>query len=298
MVKFLAWGMTGTLALADQRGEADAFEVLEQWITRIDATCNRFRKDSELSVINRSAGGSYRVSRTLETSLIAARRASDATGGLCDPTILPALETLGYDRDFSELADGVGDGPSPTPAPGPDGWHIDVERHLLVTSEGTRLDLGASVKSWLADVVVAELAGETGALVEIGGDLATRGEGPMGPWRVGVAERLEIRGNEPTIVPSDGGVATSSTTERSWRRGSTMVNHIIDPRTGRSADGPIVTATVVASDCVTANALATASLLWGEGAATKIQEAGASARLVARDGSVRIVGAWPGDESP
>ena len=81
-----------------------------------------------------------------------------------------------------------------------------------------------------------------------------------------------------------------------WRVGQRTANHIIDPRTGRCASGTYATATVSASDCVTANAFATAALLWDEDATYHIAQAGWSARLVRSDGSLEFVGGWPDDE--
>ena len=84
---------------------------------------------------------------------------------------------------------------------------------------------------------------------------------------------------------------------RTWRRGARVVGHIIDPRTGASADSPFAAVTVIDVDCVSANAFATAAHLWGEDAAWHIAQAGRSARLVRHDGGVELVGAWPREEA-
>jgi len=288
----MAWGMTGTLATEDPDFEHDAFDVLEHWIGEIDATCNRFRPDSELSRAN-DRGGMIDVSPTLERALVAARSASDLTDALCDPTVLGALESLGYDRDYAELAGGSSRTDEPRPSPGPSAWSIDAEGHRLWLAPGTRLDLGASAKALLADIVAGELRSRGGALVEVGGDVALDGRGPDGPWVIGISASLEIHGDEPRITLERGGVATSSIATRAWRRGDEMVNHIVDPRSGRCANGLFETATVAAQDCVSANALATAALLWDEDAGERIASAGGSGRLIRRGGEVSFVGGWP-----
>ena len=94
---------------------------------------------------------------------------------------------------------------------------------------------------------------------------------------------------------SSGGIATSSLRARSWKVNSETANHIIDPRTGSYARGPYSTATVSAPDCVTANAFATAALLWGEDAGYHIAQSGWSARLVRNNGTVEFIGGWPED---
>jgi thiamine biosynthesis lipoprotein len=103
-------------------------------------------------------------------------------------------------------------------------------------------------------------------------------------------------GHEPKVCLEHGGIATSSTTTRTWRIGNQLANHIVDPRTGSFATGTYAVATVSAESCLTANAFATAALLWGEDAGYHIAQAGWSARLVRRDGIVEFVGGWPPED--
>jgi thiamine biosynthesis lipoprotein len=231
----------------------------------------------------------------LESALIAALHAAKVTGDLVDPTILPALMALGYDRDFDELADDVPER-APVPSLGPSSIHLDLDAHTVRLDPSCQLDLGASAKALVVDLVADDVAPGGGVVVELGGDVAVRGEGPQGPWAIGVSDSLVLTGHEPRITLRHGGVATSSNATRVWRVGQRTANHIIDPRTGRCASGTYATATVSASDCVTANAFATAALLWDEDATYHIAQAGWSARLVRSDGSLEYVGGWPDDE--
>jgi thiamine biosynthesis lipoprotein len=295
-MNFEIWGLTGSLSTEREDQMADATERLWARLESFDVACNRFRDDSELSRLNARPGEEVAISETLELALTAALRAAEVTGGLCDPTVLSSLLALGYDRDFDELVKGV-DVPATTPvAPlGPSAIHLDVEHHTVVIDAPCQLDLGASAKALVVDLVAADVATSGGVVVELGGDVAVRGNGPQGPWAIGVSDTLTITGREPRISLRHGGVATSSTTSRTWRLGDRVVNHIIDPRTGSFADGPYATASVTASDCVLANAFATAALLWNEEAAYHIAQAGWSARLVRTNGTVEFVGGWPED---
>jgi thiamine biosynthesis lipoprotein len=263
----------------------------------VDAACNRFRKDSELSRLNESHGATTTISPTLELALAAALRAADVTDALVDPTVLPALLALGYDRDFDELAyrDVVLEHVA-VPAVGPSSIHLDLEAHTVRLDPPCRLDLGASAKALVVDLIADDVAESGGAVVELGGDVAVRGEGPEGPWAIAISDTLVRRGDEPRVALRHGGIATSSTASRTWRVGERTLNHIVDPRTGHCARGRYTTATVSASDCVLANAFATAALLWNEDASYHIAQAGWSARLVRRDGSLEFVGGWPPDE--
>ena len=71
------------------------------------------------------------------------------------------------------------------------------------------------------------------------------------------------------------------------------LHHILDPATGRPADGPWRTASVAAATCADANAAATAAIVAGRSAASWLTGEGLPARLVGHDGEVRCLGGWP-----
>lgn len=134
-----------------------------------------------------------------------------------------------------------------------------------------------------------------GVLVSLGGDVAVAGLPPDEGWHVQIAEnsRAPITRDGETIAIRSGGVATSSTTVRRWRRGGIELHHIIDPATGLPAIGPWRTVSVVAGNCVDANIAATAAIVRGVAATAWLELAGLPARLVDRSGDVRRVGGWP-----
>lgn len=295
-MNFQIWGLSGSLHTQHSNQMSFAEDRLHYWIGAVDQACNRFHIDSEISRLNRGEGA-VELSETLTLALSAAQRASDLTEGLCDPTVLASLEALGYDRDYDTLGT-LDDAPVElSPAPGFAALHFDDATRSVFKTPQWRIDLGASAKALVADLVANDVAPGGGVVVEIGGDVSARGQGPEGPWVIGIAETLVITGDEPRITLENGAVATSSNEVRTWRRGENLVGHIIDPRTGRSAQSAYAAATVIDADCVAANAFATAALLWGEDAGWHIAQAGRSARLVRHDGTVEIVGAWPREEA-
>ena len=166
------------------------------------------------------------------------------------------------------------------------------EAGLLVVPQGTALDLGATAKAYTADLAARTLSRRYGTpvLVELGGDLATAGS-PRGGWPVLVAEREN--GSGQVVVLRHGGLATSTTTIRRWRRGQRSVHHIVDPRTGTPAGGPWRTASVYAPSALAANVASTAAIVLGERAVDWLTERHLAARLVGNDGSVRTTAGWP-----
>jgi FAD:protein FMN transferase len=126
-------------------------------------------------------------------------------------------------------------------------------------------------------------------LVNLGGDIAVAGTAPAQGWTVGVGD--DHRGPaDQTLTIRGGGLATSSTVVRCWGAGR---HHIIDPRTGIPAGPHWRTASVAAASCVDANTASTAAIVLGPSAPAWLAERELPARLVARDGAVTLVGAWP-----
>lgn len=287
---FRAWSSTMRLVVEDDRALAPAVEDLVAMLGRVDRAASRFRADSALSVANSRAGRPSPVPSLLADVVLAALDAARRTGGAVDPTVGRSLAGLGYDRDITVIGSDIA--PHPTPAGRWRAVRVDRRVGLLTVPFGSALDLGATAKAWTADRAARTLAAryDTGVLVELGGDVAVAGHRPGG-WVLSVAEREGADGQK--IVLHSGGVATSTTTVRAWRQGGTHVHHIVDPRTGRPADGPWRTATVAADTAYDANVASTAAIVLGERAADWLTDHGFAARLVARDGSVTTTAGWP-----
>jgi FAD:protein FMN transferase len=280
------------LVVEDDRMLSAAAADLHTLLDRVDRAASRFRADSALSAANARAGRPTPVSRLLVELVDAALRMAKHTDGAVDPTIGRTMIDIGYDRDVADIA---ADGPPIASRPAVRDWRdvrIDAETGLLTVPAGTALDLGATAKAYTADLAARILARRygSGVMVELGGDLAVAGWRPDG-WCVQVAEREGEAGQ--LVLVRSGGLTTSTTTVRSWRRGGQAVHHIVDPITRTPASGPWRTATVAADDALHANAASTAAIVLGERAAGWLEEHGYAARLVARDGSVHATAGWP-----
>jgi FAD:protein FMN transferase len=134
-------------------------------------------------------------------------------------------------------------------------------------------------------------------LVGLGGDIATGGAAPEDGWRVGIGDDHQVAADAPDAVVTvrSGGLATSGTTCRTWRRGGRTVHHIVDPRTGDVADPVWRTVSVAAASCVDANTASTAAIVLGWSAPGWLGDTGLPARLVCAKGNVLTVAGWPDD---
>jgi thiamine biosynthesis lipoprotein ApbE len=302
-----SWQALGTgvqVTVTDGGQLAVAREMLEADLAAVDLACSRFRPDSEIVALDRATGaGPVVVSPLLAEAIAVALRAARLTDGHVDPTVGAAMNAVGYDRDFSLV-----------PREGPPvkltvrtipGWRqveLDEQARLLRLPPGVRLDLGATAKAWAADRAAARIAAATGdgVLVSLGGDVAVSGPPPDGGWRIRVQD-ISGRPEDPPAGPSAvvairaGGLATSSTAARRWRRGGDVLHHILDPRTGRPAAPVWRTVSVAAGTCTDANIASTAAIIRGRAAPAWLTELGLPARLVDEAGRVHTVGGWPAE---
>lgn len=274
-----------------------AFEIAQSELAELDRCCSRFRDDSELSLVNRQAGTWVRTDPLLIEVLDAALWVARFTGGAVDPTVGAVMREIGYDRDFAEVRDGAPLSLRVKPVPGWSRVELDRARARVRIPRGAELDLGSTAKAWAADrsAVRAHRHTGTGILVSLGGDVGVAGPAPAGGWTVLCTDDQAAAPSSPgqLVALHDGGLATSSTRVRSWRRGSATMHHIVDPSTGLPARVWWRTASVAADSCVHANAAATAVIVLGERALPWLRALALPARLVGVDGSVVTLGGWP-----
>ena len=298
-------------------GGGDAPELAARARARIDdleRRWSRFLPDSEISVVNASAGAVVPVSTVTAEVLSAAVEGWRLTGGRFDPTMLRPLERAGYDRSF-ELLEAAVEAYVPSSsatsassavwrqrsgrsASGSAslGLQVDESAATVVLEEGLGLDLGGVGKGRAADLAVADLlhAGAEGVCVDIGGDVRVAGRAPFeGGWIVGVADPSGDNDVAATAVAlADGAVATSTRCRRRWRSDGRTVHHLLDPATGRPADGDLDTVTVIAAETWWAEVIAKAALIAGSVAGAElISASGLSGLLRRADGELVRVGA-------
>jgi thiamine biosynthesis lipoprotein ApbE len=281
----------------------EARRILDADLAEVDVTCSRFRPDSEIRTLT---GPRTQVSSLLAEAIAVALRAARLTDGDVDPTVGGAMRAIGYDRDFAAIQPGSQPGIQPgsdllvVPRQVP-GWrNVTLDGRTLTLPPGTELDLGATAKAWAADRSAHRIANHLGCgvLVGLGGDIAVAGPAPEGGWQVRVQDVTGHPDDDPAgpyanVTITRGGLATSSTKARRWRRGGDLLHHILDPRTGLPAAPVWRTVSVVAGTCADANAASTAAVIRGRDAMSWLARNLLPARLVDTKGAVFTVAGWP-----
>ncbi len=229
-----------------------ALERCEALVLDADARLTRFGRDSELSQLNAANGRPMPASPLLYGMLEAGLYAYEASGGLVNIAVLPALCAAGYDRPFRlGLSEPSSLTPPVTPAL-PEVLWLDPGSRTVALAPGAAVDLGGIAKGALADLLIAELGQD--AVCNLGGDLRVRGSGPSGDgWHIGLCDGS-------VVALADGGVATSGTTRRRWGKG---MHHLLDPRTGLPVYTDLTEVSVVTDTALHAEIYAKTAVLMG-----------------------------------
>ena len=291
LAEWSLWSTTVRVAVRRPDDLSGACRAVQASLAEMDAVANRFAPSSEVSQLAVTGATESPVSPLLAFTVREALRVARATDGAVDPTLGQAMVALGYDG---------AEGPADSPLPGvrlsaTTSWRdVRLVGDRLTVPAGVLLDLGATGKALAVDraAEAAWVATNGPVLVGVGGDLRALGEEPGQGWLVEVAERPEDPGSAWVEITA-GGLATSSTLVRTWRRDGDPLHHVLDPVTWQPAAVHWRTVTAAAATCVDANAATTAALVKGAAAVPWLRAQRLPARLVHRDGSVLAVGGWP-----
>jgi thiamine biosynthesis lipoprotein len=287
--------LSGPPALPGGPAAEAAAAAAERVLRDHHAALSRFDPASELSRLNRDPNATVRVSELTADAVAAALWAAAHSGGLVDPTLLPALEQVGYERSRAGAA------PAPlraalyaAPSHRPAGCHpeaawrrMSVDGRRVRRPPGVRLDLGGSAKGLAADKAAAHLSEQTTFAVDAGGDIVVGGVTGT-PRRVAVAHPLEPR----TLFEFDlsaGAVATSGLDTRLWETAEGFAHHLLDPSSGQPAWTGVIQATALGSSALEAEVLAKMALLSGPEAGAAVLEATGGV-LVLDDGEAIVAG--------
>lgn len=247
----------------------EGFERARQFIHESEARFSRFLDTSELSALNRSSGKWFQASADLFEVIQLSCRFFHATRGLFDPSILPDLRRVGYDRSMDLLRR---EGASPlleTILAGERASFSEIdldEANLKIhLPEGMAIDLGGIAKGWIAEQAAVILSGYTSlCAVNAGGDMYLKGLPEGGThWPVQLEDPFEPDHNLALLQVKPGGVATSAVTRRVWKQGELNRHHLIDPRSGEPAETDWVSVTVMSQHTYEAEVLAKALLISG-----------------------------------
>lgn len=263
------------------RSLAQSIAALSQWVP-----------ESALSRFNRAPVDQWvELDPILTEVLTAALVIGAASGGAFDPAAgnLSELWGFGAAGRRSDIPDEAAVATALAMS-GANGIELADNRARRVRD--VALDLSGIGKGHAVDRLAATCCahGCNDFLIEIGGEFVGAGIRPDGqPWWLELEDPPLVRLAPLRIAACDIAVATSGDYSRYIPAGTRRLGHTLDPRTGRPIDNGVMSVSVIAADCMTADAWATALTVLGpdEGVAIAAR-LGLTARIVTRDGVERL----------
>ena len=257
----------GTFYNITYSSDKNLHDVIKKTLLKVDNSLSPFNKESVISTINNNTGTDTDSMFTHVFTL--AQEVSAKTEGAFDITVAPLVNAwgFGFKKGFT-----------------PDSTSIDSLRQYVgygtvTLTDGkiakqhpqTMLDCSAIAKGYGCDAVAAvlEANGIKNYMVEIGGEVVTKGKNNKGgAWTIGISKPTDnptTTSNElHEIIAISGKSMATSGNYRNFREvNGRKIAHTIDPRTGYPVQHSLLSATVIAEDCATADAYATAFMVMG-----------------------------------
>jgi thiamine biosynthesis lipoprotein len=276
-----------TLYALDEPTANQAAEAAYDRIAELDRVLSDYKADSELSKLSATAGSGERVtvSPDLWTVLQRSQRLAEATEGAFDVTVGPYVRLWRRARRNKEFpaAERLAEARQ---AVGYKKLRLDPDRHTAQLIEaGMRIDLGGIATGYAVDEAMKRLKQHLidRALIDASGDILASDPPPGEPgWKIGIAP-LEASGAPSRyLLLRNLSVTTSGDAFQHVVFDGKRYSHIVDPATGLGLTDQS-SVTVIASDCITADSLATAVSVLGPVKGLQLIEATPAAALIVRN---------------
>ncbi len=258
----------GTVYHITYRNSISLKDEIDGLLQRFDGSLSPFNDTAVITRVNRNED--VRVDTLFSRVFRKSMEISELTHGAFDITVAPLVNAYGFGFEEQRF---------------PDTDMIDSLKQFVgfrkvrLSSDGKvvkddsrlKLDCSAIAKGYAVDIVADYLRGQGIAdfMVDIGGEVVVGGRNPEGDlWRIGVNkpvdDSLAVNQDLQTVLHLTGvGIATSGNYRNFYYKDGMKYAHTIDPRSGQPARHSLLSATVVASDCMTADAFATAFMVLG-----------------------------------
>lgn len=266
----------GTIYHITYQSDINYQKEIEAELQKVDNSLSPFNKTSIISRINRNE--KVKVDEMFSEVFQLAEKISGETDGAFDITVAPMVNAWGF---------GFKTG-NPLTRQTIDSLRAIVGFHTVSMQDGyvikknpkTMLDCSAIAKGYGTDVVARFLKkkGVQNFMVEIGGEIVVNGNSEkLQPWRIGINKPTDDSLNtsqaiQDVVSVSNIAMATSGNYRNFYYKNGKKYAHTIDPKTGYPVQHNILSATVFADDCATADAYATSFMVLGLDGAKKILE--------------------------
>ncbi len=249
-------------------------DEIRRFVSAFEKALSRFEPESELCKLNEDPRKCVPSSELLREVVKAGLAAAEWSGGLVDPTLVDAIESVGYAKSRARaqrasLEAALSEAPPRRPAkPNPrSDWkriQVDDATKTIIRPPGVRIDTGGVGKGLAADLISKHLRGYPRFIVDCGGDIRIGGpDAHTVPYEVLVQHPQT--GQLPYVLRlRSGAVATSAINVRIWQASEGhYAHHLLDPSTGAPAWTGLTSATAIGHTTLEAETLAKVALLSG-----------------------------------
>lgn len=265
----------GTVYKMTYLSDVNLHEEIKAELAKVDSSLSPFNPRSIITRINECDPEVRPDSLFLHVFKLAKNISAD-THGAFDITVAPLVNAWGFGFKHSQGVDSLTID-SLRRFVGMANVFYDNEQ-IIKTDSCVMLDCSAIAKGYGCDVVAAllERKGVTDYMVEIGGEVVVKGKNPRQKhWTIGVNrpvdDSLAVTHEFQTILRvTDRAMATSGNYRNFYYRDGKKYAHTIDPRSGYPVQHSLLSATVLAPDCATADAYATSFMVLGVDSALAI----------------------------
>ncbi len=220
---------------------------------------SRFIATSELSVLNERKKNIVTPEFLRITHL--AHALFTETDGVFNALL--QVHNAGYTKDFSLLTDAVQETDVGSYDADFSLVHIDDTTRRITLAPTQKLDFGGFLKGHVAEILSHECANITGCIVNLGGDIFTRGTDANGQPFVFSVYNPVTKEHMLSIPLHNSAIATSGTYKRTWKTKDGHVHHILEANSKKNPSSDIVSATVISPEGYRADAYATVALILG-----------------------------------
>jgi thiamine biosynthesis lipoprotein len=242
-------------------------EEVEKILSDFDISLSLYKDSSIISRINRNED--VIPDDYFKEVFIKSANISKMTDGAFDITVGPLVKAWGFGPDsHKNFSESKRD--SMMKLIGMDKVSLNNGR-LVKTDPAINLDVNAIAQGYSVDVICAyfDIKGFKNYLIEIGGEVRAKGTKAGAHWRIGIDKPVD-NNNSPgetlqaIVRISDKALATSGNYRKFYVEDGIKYSHTIDPRTGYPAKNKLLSATIIADDCATADGIATACMVMGK----------------------------------
>lgn len=245
----------------------DYQEQIDSLLRDFDLSLSSYDSASIISRVNRNE--KVELDEKFQDVFAVARHVNEKSGGAFDITIMPLVNAWGFGPGLkSDIEPEVID--SLLQFVGMDKVYIE-DNYLVKENPGISIDVNAIAQGYSVDLVALylEKQGIENYMVEIGGEVKTKGLNPKGEiWKIGIDR--PVYGNvipglqmQAIIKLNEKALATSGNYRKFYEDDGVKYSHSIDPKTGYPVKHSVLSATIIAENCMIADAYATACMVMG-----------------------------------